>query len=89
MPNFTERKRQRFDWGTVELRLDVEQGRIASCAILGDFFCNAGEGIQELEQILTGAPREPEELAEVLRQLDMDRYFSNCESQAMTAFFTH
>lgn len=88
MPNFTERKRQRFDWGTVELRLDVKQGRIVSCAILGDFFCNAGEGIQELENILAGAPREPEELAELLRQIDMGRYFNGCENEAMRAFFT-
>ncbi|MDD4701308.1 MAG: lipoate--protein ligase [Desulfovibrio sp.] len=88
MPNFTERKRQRFDWGTVELRLDVKSGHIAACKILGDFFCNAGEGIQELEQSLAGLSREPARLEEALGQADMTRYFSGCDAAVMTQFFT-
>lgn len=87
MPNFTERKRQRFDWGTVELRLDVKDGHIAACKILGDFFCNAGEGIQELEQSLAGIPREPAQLEKALDQAHMARYFSGCDPEVMTRFF--
>ena len=87
MPNFTERKRQRFDWGTVELRMDVKNGHIAACKILGDFFCNAGEGIQELEGLLIGVSREPEQLEHALNQADLSRYFSSCEPSVMTRFF--
>ena len=87
MPNFTERKRQRFDWGTVELRLDVKDGHIAACKILGDFFCNAGEGIQELEQSLVGTAREPAQLEQALDQAHMARYFSGCDPVVMTRFF--
>ncbi len=87
MPNFTERKRQRFDWGTVELRLDVKDGHIAACKILGDFFCNAGEGIQELEQGIVGTAREPAQLEQALDQAHMARYFSGCDPVVMTRFF--
>ncbi|MBB5143314.1 lipoate--protein ligase [Desulfovibrio intestinalis] len=87
MPNFTERKRQRFDWGTVELRLDVKDGHIAACKILGDFFCNAGEGIQDLEQSLVGIAREPAQLEQALEQAHMARYFSGCDPVVMTRFF--
>lgn len=67
--------------------MDVKDGHIAACKILGDFFCNAGEGIQELEQRLIGASREPEQLEHVLAQADLSRYFSNCEPSVMARFF--
>lgn len=37
-PAFTEKKRERFPWGSVELRRSVRNGKIADCRVYGDFF---------------------------------------------------
>ncbi|WP_300786995.1 lipoate--protein ligase [uncultured Desulfovibrio sp.] len=85
-PAFSERRRQRFPWGLVDVLLDVRGGRIASCRILGDFFAAADVG--ELERRLTGVRDEPDALRAALTGVDWESCFSGCEPAAMQNFFT-
>ena len=85
-PAFSERRRQRFPWGLVDVLLDVRGGRIASCRIHGDFF--AAADVSELERRLTGVRDEPDALRAALTGVDWESCFSGCEPAAMQNFFT-
>ncbi|MDR1777265.1 MAG: lipoate--protein ligase [Desulfovibrio sp.] len=85
-PPFSERKRERFPWGLVELRLDVRDGIIRSCRIYGDFF--SAKPIGELEALLTGEKRRSATLKHVLAETDLEEFFSGCDADAMRCFLT-
>lgn len=86
-PAFSERRRQRFPWGLVDVLLDVRKGIIESCRIHGDFFAAADVG--ELEARLAGVRDEPQALEEALRGVDWEACFSGCNAEVMQNFFTH
>lgn len=86
-PAFSERRRQRFPWGLVDVLLDVRKGIIESCRIHGDFFAAADVG--ELEARLAGVRDEPQALEEALRGVDWEACFSGCDAEVMQNFFTH
>jgi lipoate-protein ligase A len=85
-PAFTEKKRERFPWGSVDMRLDVRDGVIRSCRIYGDFF--AATPVGELEAMLTGRKRESGVLAQALAGADMEKFFSGCDGAVMRSFLT-
>lgn len=85
-PAFSERRRQRFPWGLVDVLLDVRGGRIASCRIHGDFFAAADVG--ELERRLEGVRDEPSALRAALADVDWEACFSGCDPADMQKFFT-
>lgn len=84
-PPFTEKKRARFPWGIVDLRLDVRGGVIENCKIFGDFF--ATDAIDHLEEALAGRKRERNALSEALAHIEWERCFSGCEPEVMRKFF--
>lgn len=84
-PAFTEKKRERFPWGSVELRRSVRNGRIIDCRVYGDFF-SASE-IGELENMLSGLSPEPEIWGKALESVPWEKYFSGCDPMAMRRFF--
>ncbi|MDR2744819.1 MAG: lipoate--protein ligase [Desulfovibrio sp.] len=85
-PAFTEKKQERFSWGSVDMRLDVRAGVIRSCRIYGDFF--AATPIEKLEALLTGQKRESGALARTLAGADMEDFFSGCDAVVMRRFLT-
>ena len=64
---YDRERRQRFPFGSVEVGLTVERGRIASVRIRGDFF--GVREIGELEAALIGLRYEREALAGALREV--------------------
>lgn len=84
-PAFAFRRKERFPWGSVDLRLDVRKGLIVAARIHGDFFSAADVG--ELEQRLIGLRHEPASLAEALRDAPWTAWFSGCEPERMRDFF--
>lgn len=84
-PAFTEQKRRRFPWGSVDVRLGVRHGRITECRILGDFFSNAE--IEDLEMLLVGVEREPQAMGKTLEHVPWEQFFSGCEPEVMRRFF--
>lgn len=72
-PEFTVKKRQHFDAGTIDARFLVKQGKVANLKIYGDFF---GTGdVADLEKKLTDIPYTPEAIEQALTPLDLNKYF--------------
>ncbi len=78
-PAYNMKKRNRFSFGSVEVRLQVEQGTIQGCKIYGDFFSN--EDISELEKRLVGNKHDFKSVASLLDKIDIQRYFGQIENK--------
>lgn len=72
-PKFNLQNSHRFPVGSIDIRLEVNKGRIESCKIYGDFF-GVGE-VAEIEELLNGVRYEREAIAEALADLDVTHYF--------------
>jgi lipoate-protein ligase A len=64
---------QRFPAGEIDVRLDVQQGRVAGIRIFGDFM--GREEVSALERRLVGLPYERAAVAAALRDVDLSAYF--------------
>ncbi|NQX64712.1 lipoate--protein ligase [Paenibacillus alba] len=83
-PKSTVQNSKRFEGvGSVDVRLDIEEGRILQVKIYGDFF-GAGD-VTELEDILRGSRYEESALRERLAQVDMRRYFGALDLDSFIA----
>lgn len=72
-PKFNLQNSHRFPVGSIDIRLEVNKGRIESCKIYGDFF-GVGE-VAEIEELLNGVRYEREAIADALADLDVTHYF--------------
>ncbi|MCP8856870.1 lipoate--protein ligase [Latilactobacillus fuchuensis] len=73
-PNSTVQKRQHFDFGTIDARLLIEQGKIANVKFYGDFF-GSGDA-NELAKQLQGTIYDRQHLTEALADIDTTPYFT-------------
>lgn len=72
-PQFSVKKRRHFGAGTIDARYQVQEGKITAVHLYGDFF---GTGdVNDLAHALVGIPYTPDEIADVLRKFDLQRYF--------------
>ncbi|MGX6961624.1 lipoate--protein ligase [Vagococcus xieshaowenii] len=78
-PEFDKVRRERFPIGSVEVRLNVAEGKIQEAKIFGDFF-GLGE-IADVEQMLVGTRYTKEDLQEVVSRIDIQKYFGNISAQ--------
>ena len=72
-PVFNVSCQRRFDFGEIDIRLNVEQSQITECHIFGDFFC--AHDISILENTLTGTPYDLDSLRAKLKQHDIAQYW--------------
>jgi len=73
-PEFSVKRRQHFDMGTIDARLQVTDGHIQNIKFFGDFF---GSGdVHDVEKALTGLRYDHNVIAEKLTDLDLNRYFT-------------
>ena len=68
-PKFNTVKRKRFDIGSVELKLHVEDGVIKECSVYGDFFTNDDPTV--IGRALTGVKYEKEDILKALESVDV------------------
>lgn len=73
-PDFTIQKRKHFDFGTIDARLNIEQGKIAEIKFYGDFF-GSGDA-NELAEKLTGVIYDRPSLTAALENIDTNQYFT-------------
>lgn len=66
---------QRFPAGEIDVRMNVEGGRIASVRIFGDFM--GREDVSELEALLLGVKYDRESVTTALSAVDLDAYFGD------------
>lgn len=72
-PPFNVRKSQRFDWGSIDFRINVKKGLITDCKIYGDFFATGD--IEIIEQQLIGVRYRDQDLRQALDRINLTSYF--------------
>ena len=72
---------QKFSWGTLDLRLEVRDGKIASCAFYGDFF--SADDPQILVRQLAGLRFDRRTLDSVLPENEIQRVFPELGKQQL------
>lgn len=76
-PEFEIERRKRFPIGSIDIRLNVENGRISEAKIFGDFF-GLGD-IKDVEDALLGVKYEKDALTTAVASIDVKKYFGNIE----------
>lgn len=74
-PKFNMQRSHRFLVGGIDIRLEVEKGKIKNCKIYGDFF-GVGD-VTDIEDRLKGLRYERSEMTEALEEVDIKHYFGN------------
>ncbi len=76
-PDFDLERSERLSIGTVEVKLNVDAGKIKNIKIYGDFF-GMGE-ISDVEDELKGTKYEAQAITKVLNQIDIQKYFGDVD----------
>ncbi|MDD1515884.1 lipoate--protein ligase [Priestia megaterium] len=74
-PKFNLQHSHRFPVGQIDVRLEVNKGKIDVCTIYGDFF-GVGD-VQEVQEKLTGVRYEKASIEQALEDIDIPHYFGN------------
>ncbi|MBP2241096.1 lipoate-protein ligase A [Cytobacillus eiseniae] len=74
-PKFNLQHSHRFPVGGLDIRLDVDKGKVENCKIYGDFF-GVGD-VSDIENKLMGVRYEKAELEKALEEIDIKHYFGN------------
>ncbi|MFP7737815.1 lipoate--protein ligase [Priestia aryabhattai] len=74
-PKFNLQHSHRFPVGQIDVRLEVNKGKIDACTIYGDFF-GVGD-VQEVQEKLTGVRYEKASIEQALEDVDIPHYFGN------------
>ncbi|MBX9997490.1 lipoate--protein ligase [Priestia aryabhattai] len=74
-PKFNLQHSYRFPVGQIDVRLEVNKGKIDACTIYGDFF-GVGD-VQEVQGKLTGVRYEKASIEQALEDIDIPHYFGN------------
>lgn len=82
-PAFAIQMSQKFPFGFVDFRFNVEQGVIKEVKVYGDFF-GLGD-ISDVEDALVGVRFEREAVKQVFENLDFNKYFGRVTSEEILA----
>lgn len=74
-PKFNMQRSHRFPVGGIDIRLEVEKGKIENCKIYGDFF-GVGD-VTDIEEKLKGLRYEKSEITKAFEEVDINHYFGN------------
>ncbi|MCP1449951.1 lipoate--protein ligase [Priestia megaterium] len=74
-PKFNLQHSHRFPVGQIDVRLEVNKGKIDACTIYGDFF-GVGD-VREVQEKLTGVRYEKASIEQALEDIDIPHYFGN------------
>ncbi len=83
-PDFNVERRQRFENGEIDVRLDVQQGIIRCVKFYGDYFAEVEP--DALEQKLVGVRYTREDIAEALKDEKIGRYFPGMDLKELSEF---
>ena len=78
-PKFNIQRTRRFSAGEIDLRLDVEDGRIENIKIYGDFF--GRKPVEKLEDQLEGIRYDRDVIARRLAPIEIEDYFGDVSEQ--------
>lgn len=83
-PKFNISKMEKFPFGIVDARIDVQKGTISGIRLFGDFFVR--EDIGTLENALTGVKYDRSEILKALEQVNIHDYFNNMTQEEFVDF---
>ncbi len=86
-PGYGLRKSGRFEWGKLEVLLDIRDGKIAGCKIYGDFF--GKEDISGLEECLINLPFQETALRQALDKIDLSAYINGLDRDSLVRLITN
>lgn len=76
---------KRFSIGSIDIRLDVQSGKIVGCKIYGDFF--GMNEISDVEQALLGCRYAPDSVLQILSKIDLKTYFGDITVEDILGLF--
>lgn len=74
-PAFNYNNYKRFPFGSIDIRLQIEEGLIKDCKIYGDFF--GSESVDKLEAKLVGLKYDEDEIFKTITEEELKGYFGN------------
>ena len=74
-PRCNVQRAQRFTAGEIDVRVNVEAGRVVGVKIFGDFM--GREDVAELEALMLGVPYDDASIAAALADVNLDDYFGD------------
>ncbi|MCQ2545633.1 MAG: lipoate--protein ligase [Clostridia bacterium] len=74
-PKYSCSNQKKYEFGLVDVRLNVASGVIKNIRIFGDYF--AIRDIADIEEALEGCPHEPAAIRRVLESFNIDEYISH------------
>lgn len=80
-PKFNLQHSHRFPVGQIDIRLEVNKGKIENVKIFGDFF-GVGD-VSEVEKLLIGINFEKSAIAHALEDVDVKHYFGNITKEEL------
>lgn len=83
-PKFNISKMEKFPFGIVDARIDVQKGTISNIRIFGDFFVR--EEIETLEDALKGVKYDRTEILKALENVNIQDYFNNMTPEEFADF---
>ncbi|WP_026692675.1 lipoate--protein ligase [Peribacillus kribbensis] len=78
-PKFNLQRSHRFPVGSIDIRLEVNKGKIEECRIFGDFF-GVGD-VHDIEEKLTGKRYDRSEITNALEDIHIQHYFGNISKE--------
>lgn len=78
-PMFNIRRTGKFEWGNVDVRLEVRKGIISGCRIFGDYF--AQREIAELENVIIGVSYRREDVKGLMKKINIKDYLPLAEEE--------
>ena len=85
-PAFTVKQRKHFDMGTVDVRYNIENGKVENIEIYGDFF--GMKDVNDIKQKLLNIKFDREDILKVLDQFNLDDYFKGIPEVELLKLFT-
>ena len=86
-PFWTHTGLRKFPWGTLDIRLEVREGKIASCVFYGDFF--SPDDPQTLADQFIGLAFDRKTLENTLPESEIRRIFPDLEKNELLAMIFH
>ena len=86
-PKYDIQKVDKFECGIIDVRLEVNEGKIDNCVIFGDFFVKREIGI--LEDRLTGVTYRKEDIRQALQNIDLEDFFKGMSLDRFVQFLLH
>lgn len=81
-PAFAVSASRKYDFGLVDVRLDVTRGRIREIRIFGDFF--GIRSVSELEELLVGTEYRADAISQALADVALGEYISGMTAEELT-----